>query len=350
MIDVGGNFDPRKLLHKPAMQTDMSMGSSAMNMPRAPQMGGGSPMQGPAMNRSNVVQPPPIPNVASHQPLGNGIMPSVTGTTSSLPAGNLPSTGSSILETPQADMRPNSNPLRAQLDTWLQSNPGDQGRMAQAFGISQGEVDSAMGGRSSTPSYTNPSTPPNTSTPSNTSSGGGNFDRSRWGSVGESSWGTPGQTYRPPDDVRLGYGFNPGQWGINRNIESIADRNEASGGGYVPGFSREQWLKSQPGYYGGTDPRNPAGFVPGLPDEAEYNAYREASSAPFYASVAREAAQGRMPGSSDQPQQIPNYTAPITNLEGTYPQQQAPVPQAQAQLPGRDPRWTGTQTRRPSYF
>lgn len=99
MIDVGGNFDPRKLLQMqpsaPQTPIDMyrsdeppiSMQQSPPQIPvsmqeSAPQVPismFGSPPQTPVDNNA-------IPNVAPYQPVGNGIIPGVSGNVTNLPS------------------------------------------------------------------------------------------------------------------------------------------------------------------------------------------------------------------------------------------------------------------------
>lgn len=137
-----------------------------------------------------------------------------------------------------------------------------------------------------------------------------------------------------PSDPRFNYGYLPNQWELNRNIEATHDKNMA-GGGYVQGWSREQALNEIPGYLGTKrHPNNPAGFVPGLPDETAYKAYQAKQLEPYNASVA---ARGASVFNAPTPA-TPNYVAPTIAPTGP---QIAPI---------TDDTWGGTQKRKPSYL
>lgn len=328
MIDTSGSFDPRNLIKK--QPPGIGMQTSA---PQTPVHSNG------------------IPDVAPYQPIGNGILPTVPfgGQKSNLPQHTNPSSSAGVLmnqSTPQTPISMNrsaqvnvapqvqpqapsipspqiqppsqgGNPLRAQIDKFLAENPGDIGRAASALEVSQGEIDAAMG---SAPGYTNPSA-------------------------------------SPSNDVRLDYGFNDNQWALNRAAESAADRSgidfaNPGSAGNPYNMSREQWLRGNPslGWYGGTDPRNPAGFMPGLPDEAAWRARRAEALAPFNASVASERAAGRPGHSGLVPQAQPNITPQNTLPNYVNPNISPVAPQIQPTAPIADDRWTGTQTRRPQYF
>lgn len=138
-----------------------------------------------------------------------------------------------------------------------------------------------------------------------------------------------------PSDPRFQYGYLPNQWEINRNIEATHDKNMA-GGGYVQGWGREQALNEIPGYLGTKrHPNNPAGFVPGLPDETAYKAYQAKQLEPYNASVA---ARGASVFNAPAVPTTPNYVAPTT------------VPTGPQIAPTVNDIWSGTQTRKPSYF
>lgn len=167
--------------------------------------------------------------------------------------------------------------------------------------------------------------------------------------------GSNNQTYGPPppSDPRLAYGYNPGQWGINKRIDDMAGKMDWSNNSY--GLNANSWAKMQPGY------------LADLPDQAEYQAYQSKILQPYNQSVASESAAGR-PGHSGE---VPNYTAPTTgmwnaggNLVGNGDMDAASLAQraevnAQQQLlsqpttstviPPQD-RWLGTQRRQPNYF
>lgn len=421
MIDTSGGFDPMSFIKKktPEVSMGMSPPQDPVDMYRSDQPPGvmmerSAPQTPISMNRSNSsapVGPPPIPNVAPYQPIGGGgVVPGVSGNNTTLPnsvastsqnrtnwiqpsqsgysnvqwsgQGEMPtemggvlqrfndyhnsrgasdtSSGtpytprglaspyqayeSAIPQTTVAALSPTSapNPLRSQFDTFLANNPNDRGRLASAFNVSQGEVDSIMGGGGGNNAPSVPSAP---------SSGGGS-------SLAE----------RLRNNPRLGYGYNPGQWAINRNLESVMDRNWTGGNnvGPMPEDIRRQQRQNMA--------NNGSGYLMDLPDEADYNSYREESLRPYNESVRNEIAAGRptatstplpnynysggtggvpRPGFDNLGRPIPNYTAPnITGLEGT------PAPAVQdssRQYIPEDPnrpqdRWLGTQRRRPTYF
>lgn len=297
MIDVGGNFDPRKLL-----QSNSQYGA------------GNSP--GASMTT--------IPNVAPYQPIGNGIIPTVPfGSGGS----NLPreAPDSMKMPTPSGGIIPTvpfgngtgnlpNEPNRMPNPTPYQ--PGGPGiQPTVPFGNGGNNLPPASG--NNVPNYT--------------------------GNAGKSSDEINAylEQLRGSVDPRLNYGYNPGQWGINKRIDDMAGKMDWNNNSY--GLNANSWAKMQQGY------------VSNLPNEQEYQAHQARLQEPYNQSVASERAAGR-PGHSGEVPQVPNYTAPtnsIFNLEGTYPPPniapQAPMSQA-PQLPGRDPRWTGTQTRKPTYF
>lgn len=350
MIDVTGGFDPRNLLKKPpgiGMETGGPQDPIDMYRSDMPPgvMGGASPPQTPvSMERSapqtpisSSFSPNQIPNVPPHQPIGGGgVVPGVTGNTTSLPSSN---DRSGWIQPGQSGY---SNVQWSGQGTM----PTDMGGIIQRFNDyhnSKGASDTSSGTpytprgdaspyqayesvsppNSITPNYTGPSTPPG----------------------GDSS-----------GDIRLGYGFNDNQWALNRAAEAAADKSGIDftnpGSASNPyNMSREQWLKGNPslGWYGGTDSRNPAGFVPGLPDETAWRARRAQDLQPYNQSVTSERAAGRMPGSS---QQIPNYTAPVAPPIAPQPNYSS-INQSLRPLPPEvrpQDRYLGTQRRTPSYF
>lgn len=154
-------------------------------------------------------------------------------------------------------------------------------------------------------------------------------------------------------DPRLNYGYNSGQWGINKRIDDMAGKMDWNNNSY--GLNANSWAKMQPGY------------VADLPDQQEYQTHQSRMLQPYNESVASEKAAGR-PGHSGE---VPNYTAPTTgmwnaggNLVGNGDMDAASLAQraevnAQQQLlsqpttstviPPQD-RWLGTQRRQPNYF
>lgn len=163
----------------------------------------------------------------------------------------------------------------AEEQDFLRRNPGDEHRMAEA-----------LRGGGGTPNYTAPSTPPGQPPVTSTRADLDAAERA---------------------DPRLGYGYNADSWSTNKRIEAQADAMNWSGNP----SGRANWLNNNQSYYGRTDPRNPPGYVGGLPDEATYYAHRAGRLAPYNASVASERAAGR-PGFNGD-------TTPITPPPASIP-------------------------------
>lgn len=348
MIDTAGSFDPRSFLKKKApdaMNNPMSSGGGIT--PTVPfGMGGGG-------NTPGFVDPktPPIPNVAPYQPIGGGIIPTVPfggGTNTNLPpmapddvmqggrANNAPVAASPVPNVPPPNVAPQAPVSNVPQQTQASPVPNYTGNA----GKSSAEINDYLAKLS--------------------------------GSV----------------DPRLNYGYNPGQWGINKNVENVMTNNlriNNNGKEPSPEEVRQYILQTKRNNPNSNSTAQP--WVENLPDEQEYMAHQAKMLAPYNESVASERAAGR-PGHSgevDLPQyadwraqQAPNYvnpsspppniasqnptfnqpildTAESMNQVQGFPTPTQPILDTAESMPNialqrPEDRWLGTQRRTPNYF